>query len=333
VELFLRIYRLIQNDIQSATAFSWPTFILLSVFSCYMSLLATGFTQELIAFFGWIFFILGVNWGTTENAIKIGDIYLSPWITGALVSLFIFGQPTGEFSSEALVFWPPISAVIAAVPLSFGSPEGKTKFKMPKSDIRQKLVILFGTQFLFSCWFQFYFVIQNWLNQYPTMLLDDFTRSAFVVRVGDRDEKELPRGALMLNLMAPQLEQALEDKPWSQVERWLLREERPARIEAIAQEVKQVVAPLEEDSLWQLTSDISSSDSGYILELQAVWNGPRSQANPYVISKPCEINQVLVQPDAAIDPVDAQLSPPPEAIGEVECGAVTGWGIGDDRES
>lgn len=332
MELFLRIYKSIRDAILSPTAFSWQTFILLSAFSGYMSFLATGFAQELIAGFGWIFLILGVNWGTTENAIRIGDIYLSPWITGALVSV-VFGQLTGEVFSEALVFWPPISAVIAALPLFFSFSEGKTKFTMPKSDDRQKLVILFGTQFLLSCWFQFYFVIQNWLDQYPTMLIDDFTRSAFVVRVSDRNEQELPRGALMLNLMAPQLEQALEDKPWSQVERWLLREERPARIEAIAQEVKQGIAPLEEDSLWQLTSDISSSDSGYILELQAVWNGPRSQRDPYVISKPCQINQVLLQPDAAVDPVDAQLSPPPEAIGEVECGAVTGWGIGDDRES
>jgi hypothetical protein len=56
--------------------------------------------------------IIGVHWGTTSaNQLRVGydptiprdGFPLSPWITGALVSLYIFGAWTGEIRRETLM--------------------------------------------------------------------------------------------------------------------------------------------------------------------------------------------------------------------------------------
>lgn len=100
--------------------------ILLSIFSYYMAMLAsTNLLKDLLTNFGWIFLIIGVHWGTTSaNQLRIGydptvprdGFPVSPWITGALVSLYIFGAWTGEIRRETLIYWPTISALIAIMP-------------------------------------------------------------------------------------------------------------------------------------------------------------------------------------------------------------------------
>lgn len=95
-----------------------------------MAMLAsTRLLEDLLTNFGWIFLILGVHWWTTSaNQLRIGyseaerkdGFPLSPWITGALVSLYLFGGGTGDIRREALIYWPSISAVIAAMPDFFG---------------------------------------------------------------------------------------------------------------------------------------------------------------------------------------------------------------------
>ncbi|NEP02539.1 MAG: DUF5357 domain-containing protein [Symploca sp. SIO2E9] len=299
-------------------AFSWQTLFWLSVFSYFMSLLATDFVRVLLQGFGWIFIILMVYWWTSSiKELRIGQTYFAPWITGILVSIYIFelsGRNKGEISPEVLIFWPLISAVIAAIPNFLGE---ELQFKAPSPEKRQNLVVLFSSQLLLTSWFQFAFLIQNWTLQYPSILTDDFSKSAFVINV-ESLPSDPPRGALILNTMKTKLEEKLKDKNWSEVERLLLEVERKKWLPEITEEAKKQISSeeIKEDKLWELTYDIKKQGSGYNLEILAAWDGPRSQPQKYSLKQSCQIDQVYPQNDAAT-----------KSIGKIECKPLQGWGI------
>jgi hypothetical protein len=305
------------------TAFSWQTLIGLSVFSWAMSFLATNIFTIILASFSWWFLILGVYWATTSNKdISIGKILLSPWITGALVTIYIFGIVTGELPAYALVVWPLISAVIAALPTCLGE---NFKPKIPDRDKRQPLVWLFTSQLILSSWFQFYFLVQDWLVQYPTIASDTFEKSAFVVRLStDESRQRLPRGTTILDLVASRLEEQLNNKDWSDVEQILLLREREQlieQIEQIATQVRQEInsPDIKEDNLWQVElGEISLRESGYNLELKAFWEGPRSQIQPNLLTKSCQIISVNRQTDIGIS-----------LVSQIECDPVEGWRVAE----
>ncbi|MEQ9483014.1 DUF5357 family protein [Coleofasciculus sp. F4-SAH-05] len=305
------------------TAFSWQTLIGLSVFSWAMSFLATSIFTILLASFSWWFLILGVYWATTSNkSLSIGKVLLSPWITGALITIYIFGIITGELSAYALVVWPLISAVIAALPTCLGE---NFQPKIPDRDKRQPLVWLFTTQLILSSWFQFYFLLQNWLVQYPTIAADTFEKSAFVVRLSTEESRQrLPRGTTILDLIASRLEEQLNNQDWSDVEQILLLREREQLIEQIEQidtQVRQEIdsPDIKEDNLWQVSlGEISLRESGYNLELKALWEGPRSQTQANLLTKSCQIISINRQTDIGI-----------RLVSQVECDPVEGWRVAE----
>lgn len=305
------------------SAFSWQTLFWLSIFSYFMSLLATDFVRVMLQGFGWIFIILMVYWWTSSaQELKIGQTSLAPWITGILVSIYIFemsGRNRGEISPEVLIFWPLISAVIAAIPTFLGE---ELQIKAPPPERRQNLVVLFSSQLLLTSWFQFAFVIQDWTLQYPSMMTDDFSKSAFVIKV-ESLPSDPPRGALILNTMRTKLEEKVKDKNWSEVERLLLEIERKKWLPEIEQQAREQISSneIKEDSLWRVKSDITQQGSGYKLDIIAAWDGPRSQSRSsqlenYSLTQSCQINQVYPQNNETTN-----------SIGKIECKPVEGWGI------
>ena len=178
--------------------------------------------------------------------------------------------------------------------------------QLPNPEKRQKMIVVFLSHVVISCWFQFYYVLQDWLQQYPSLLADDLRRSAFVVKL-PASEPAISRGTLILNSLETKLSEELDNKPWSEIERWL--QDRENKLKLAVQESQKELANLEEDALWQFTSKVSSSESGYNLQLIAIWQGPRSQPEMFSIEKLCKINQVSSKLDS-----DTQL-----AVGEVKC--------------
>ncbi len=285
-------------------AFSWQTLILLSIVSWLVSLIATDQVRSFVAFWGWIFLILGVWWGTEYHHLYIGFVSLSPWITGALTCIFIFGGWTNVKSGVGLVFWPIFSAIIAAVPEFV---EKGIKWRIPPKASRQKLVILFGYHLLISCWIHFYFVLQNWLNQYPTLLADkdNFSKSAFVINLKTQQQLT-PRGAEILNMMPAYLPK-LDNHPCSDVQ----RQKQEKDLIAIWQQARKELSKAEEDNYWHFESKVSCNGSNYKLNLQAKWQGPSSDSQSYVITKLCEINLVT---KSGVTPADIKINCSPATV-------------------
>ncbi|NES18944.1 MAG: DUF5357 domain-containing protein [Symploca sp. SIO3E6] len=323
------------------TPFSYQTLFLLSLFAYFMSMLSDGIVRKLLLAVVGIFLILGVYWATTANKElwiyrdqkakpKKDGLPLSAWITGAILCIYIFiclpmlllDRIPESGGPLALVAWPLISVIIAAAPNFMELEEDELRAKTPSPSRRQNLVILFSINILISCWFQFYFLIQNWLTQYPSLMADDFSQSAFVVQIAapTQLEKQIgfqpkrPRGVAILETMELDLKEQLDGKLWSEVEKLLLPEEREKWVTAVAEKAKTKLSPVKEDRLWTVTSDVSSRDSGYSLELQAIWQGPHSRPeSSYPEQKSCQITPVY---------------PQTVATSSVKCEPVKG-GIGD----
>ncbi|MFW6358226.1 MAG: DUF5357 family protein [Chroococcales cyanobacterium] len=279
--LLIAIFKFIKKLVTPPSVYSWETFVWLSAFSWFMSLPATGLVNYLLENFGFIFLIVGVAWAAKVNSLVIG-----PWITGALVSIFIFGLFSEDIPAMALVVWPIISGAIASIPAFVNESH---QVCAPKPQKRQELVILWGSQLLISCWIQFFFISQTWLEQYPTFLAEDLRESQFMV-VFNPKEQGIPRGVILLNLMAGFLQEQLAQKSWSEVEQWLMEEGREERIEQIKEKIIEQ-SPLEENNLWKFKSKATElpSKAGYNLHLCAIWQGVSPQEQTPYAEKTCAI--------------------------------------------
>ena len=271
--------------------FSWQTLIYLSIFSWIMASISVGIISNLIGLCGWIFLILATAWYTTDNPLRVFGIPLGALITGALVSVFLFGggRPETGLTVHSFVFWPTVTALITGIPEFIESGKGK----LPSPDVRQRIIILIGVAAVISCWLQFYFVMQNWLQEFPTLQSDTFNRQGLVVRVGEPTTTPT-NGIRILNQLDAAVKEELEDRPWSEVERWLI--EGKQRVGSLSQEVIQDnLAKYDEKVLWRVqprVTNLKPVKSGYNLELYAVWNGPSSDPRRYYLSKSCRITPI-----------------------------------------
>ncbi len=289
-------------------AFSWQTLIYLSVFSLFMSYLSDGVPQELISTLGWIFLIAGTSWSTIDHPRRIFGMPLGALITGALVSIFAFGQDNrADISSNSLILWPTLSALITAVPEFIDA--GKSQ--IPRPEVRQRLIVLIGGSLVISCWLQFFFVVQGWTRDYPSLLTDNFDNSAFVRKI-DLETKVPGNGAVILNELEPVVNQEVAGKSWSQVERWLSSSQK--QIQELGNQVIAEKVTDQEKKWWQVESKVVNANSGYNLKLHSVWNGPTANGKRYFFTRTCQIEpyvadtNVLAPPDSKQSNIVARIN-------------------------
>jgi hypothetical protein len=332
----IEIFDQIRKRLQPPKWASWQTLLFLSAFSALIAALTTQeppqIAERIISSFGWIFLILGVWWFVYEPEVKkklrLYDLFIGPWIVGALICIYLFGTWEGRTipTPTALISWPPISAIVWSTP-KFIKSDPTTKnpvYATPTPAHRQDIILVLLANLVLSCWFQFYFLLQDWLVAYPSLQSQDFSRSAFVRELYPADKRNAlpPSGVDLLNTAEQSIKQQLEGKPWAEVERWLsdLDQEFPAvRDQALGR-----LPRIPESQLWNLTARIVSD--AYDLALQAIWQGPSASGNGLSLTKTCRISPARkVGPPAQLkfnSPAPPAVSPPQtRSVGTVRCGA------------
>lgn len=304
------LYAGIRKILVPPKAYSWQTFIYLSVFSWGLSYFATSYIKDVIAFFGWLFLIAGTAWYTTEDPLRVPGTFMpvGAVITGFLVSLvFAFGNQEDVITPRTIVFWPTISALITAIPEFIEGNDTDAKARIPRPEDRQRIIILVASSMLLSCWIQFYFVMDNWLGQYPSLQADTFKRSTFVVRT-EQVVKIPQNGVIILEKLQPIVVEQIAEKPWSEVEKWLL--DAKQRVGTLGREIIKInLDKYEEKELWRIEPRVTNTKSGYILDLLSIWIGPSSNPRGYYLKKSCRI-----EPLAATDNSGNKIT-----VAEIEC--------------
>mgnify|MGYP000166512362 CR=1 FL=1 len=263
--------------------FAWKTGIIISFLIWVIALFAVGELKNILAFLSWLFLIIGTVWFAVENPLMVSGISISSWLPGGLICIFMFGSLSNQIPSIALVIWPTASGAIAVM-REFVQPGAK--FKIPPPRVCQKLLILFLSHVLISCWLQFNFFIQNWLQRYPSLLADDFSKSTFVVKI-EVLSKANSRGAVILNSMESLLKTQINEKPWSEVEKWRINASK--NIQILGEQAKKQLPSVEENAMWKFGEVFLPSNSGYNLELLVKWQGLGSMPDGYHLKKSCKI--------------------------------------------
>lgn len=282
----------VQKFLTPAKAYSWQTFIYLSVFSWGMSYFAVGYIKDIIAFCGWLFLLAGTAWYTTDDPLRVPGTFMpvGAVITGFLVSVFALGHQENVLTSNTIVIWPTIAAIVTAIPNFFEGTGGRSaKAKLPKLQDRQKVVVLLAWCMLISCWLQFYFVIDKWLKEYPSLRADNFQKSAFVIRLEPPAQKP-KTGDLILNKLQPLVNQQIANKPWAEVEKWLL--EANQQLGNLGRRtINSNLGKSQERLLWRVEPRVVNIKSGYRLDILTIWGGPSANSQGYYWKKSC-----LIQP-------------------------------------
>lgn len=292
------IFKQLRKTLTPPKPDSWQTLLWISVFSWAMSLLPESvFIQGFIATCAWFFLIPGIHWFLHEEKLKVFDltinvkkdltingIWLGPWITGALVCMLLSSGLLDNRTSVAFIGWAPISAIIAALPkfIAMGP-----KYKTPEPPARQELVILLLTNLLLSCWFQLFFLTQSWLVDYPSLLTEDLSKSAFVVKLASN--RPPSRGIMVLDQAETIVREQLDGRPWSQVERWLY--DLKPQMQQVETTVMSRLSPVKENELWHLYGQVLPRTE-YQLQMAAVWQGPSAGGSGYYLMKPCQITRI-----------------------------------------
>ncbi|QFS49347.1 septal junction protein FraD [Nostoc sphaeroides] len=303
------LYAGIRKVLVPPKAYSWQTFIYLSVFSWVVSYFAIGYIKDIIAFFGWLFLIAGTAWYTTEDPLRVPGTFMpvGAVITGFLVSVFAFGNQQDIITPRTIVFWPTISALITAIPEFIEGNDTDAKARIPKPEDRQRIIILVASSMLLSCWINFHFVMNNWFQQYPSLQADTFRTSTVLVSTEKR--LKIPRnGAIILEKLQPIVVEQIAQRPWSEVEKWLL--DAKQRVGTLGRGIIQKnLGKYEEKELWRIEPRVANTKSGYILDLLSIWIGPSSNPRGYYLKKACRI-----EPVAATSNSDNKIT-----VAEIEC--------------
>ncbi|MDJ0735922.1 MAG: septal junction protein FraD [Nostocaceae cyanobacterium] len=292
------IFKGLQNLLSPPQAYSWQTLIYLSIFSWLMSFFARGFVTSIITFMGWLFLIAGTAWYTTDKPVMIPgtSMPVGSLITGALVSILAFGNENNPITAASFVLWPTISALITAIPEFFQGTGTNVKSQIPKLETRQKIIVLLASSILVSCWLNLLLVTDNWIKSYPSLLADDFNRQALVFRL-EKPKTRIPRnGIVILQKLETRVEEEIRNRPWSEVEQWLIDPNLKTRLDQLAREViDENLSQFKEKTLWRVEpriTNINNQKDEYRLDILSIWLGPSSNPQGYYLKKSCEIKPI-----------------------------------------
>jgi len=316
-------FKQVQTSLRQIKPFSWQTTLLLSLLSWLVYLLLQDeMAKRFVSFFGWIFLILGVDWALVKRKITVPILGLqfryAPWVTGAILTIALYtNRLLLPHLASALTSYPIFSALLASIP-KFIHP-GPT-FRPPHRAGRQDIVIVLLLGSLYSCWFQLYFDMQNLLDQYPSLLADDMSRSRFVVQL--ESDPPLTNGIQILNVAEANVRETLNGlSTWVAVQQQLsnIQAEVP-RIATLARsEIYGSPPRSREYRLWRLNAQSfpdPQQPGSLLLQLQALWYGPSSDGKGYILQRSCQ-----VQPAGSQIPI-AQAPGTQSTVYQMQCGAI-----------
>lgn len=300
--------------------FAWQTLLLLSLFSLLTATALESLDAEgnplqvnLLSTLSWIFLVSAIWWALAENPVRVAGFSISPWITGAVLCLFLFEPWSADDRLRwSISSWPLVSTTIKALPYFLN---WELETKLPKSRDRSILIMTLLINLLLTSWILFYFRVQDWVSNYPSLLVNDLDRSAFVTDFGS-DRNQQSQGVPLLESTADAITRELNGQPWYQTERWLYT--RQERLEAISQRTINSFSSPAEKMFWRIeVPPLKRSGDGYLLKLQAQWLGPVSRDQRFFLEKDCKIvPQDRVRPV----PTESDQPPPTSQITAVDCG-------------
>ncbi len=167
---------------------SWKFFLFLSVLFWLIARYTQLSEQDIFSLLGLISAIICLLLFIQENifhqkspALSIPYTqYLNLWTFTFFVCMII---GVGFREKIPHWFWISIPLILGTLTILSSCLESGFKFRLPTPEVRHKLMIVALIHGLVSCWIQFYFIINYWVTNNPTLSQQDFSRSNFVINL------------------------------------------------------------------------------------------------------------------------------------------------------
>ncbi|MEG4089711.1 DUF5357 family protein [Microcoleus sp. Pol12B4] len=263
----------------------WKTPLLLSIFLALLTVAAVTDwrTRTLLFDMSWLFFTLSMGLLTSQQPFVIKGVSLSPWVTSILIGLWLLVRLPSDRKEIAWISGPLIAVVVLATIEIWNS---ESKREGIRSLVRPQFLIITLVHLLFSCWFAFHFLIQGWIQQYPSILSQDLRQSDYVVTF-QQPTINRSRGVVILNAMEGYLRNEARTKPWAQVEQMLIDIDNERFF--LRNQALKTTGVVAEDARWDVKTSIVQGESRYQLEMQATWLGLVFRPEIYSFTKSCDV--------------------------------------------
>lgn len=163
---FVKNVTSVVNTVKPPKLYHWKSVVIVGLLAWLVSGLLTDNIERSnsIANLSWILLTAGISWRTNQHPFIIRGVSLSPWITGTLITVLIYQETAEKLPTFAITVWPIICACFVFLIESIDA-----KFKPGKSLplIRGPFLLLILSHVVLSCWISFYFLVGNWVQQYP----------------------------------------------------------------------------------------------------------------------------------------------------------------------
>jgi hypothetical protein len=247
----------VQKVILPPKVVHWKTPLLISVLLALLSVAAVTDvpTRTTIADLSWLSFVISMGLVTSQKPFLIYEVSISPWITSALIGLWLLVRLPLENRHIAWIAGPLIAIVILA---AIGIWNSESKWERIKSLVQPQFLIITLTHVLIACWFAFHFLIQGWLQQYPSILSQNLKHSDYIVTFqGPRINPS--RGVTVLNEMEKYLKDQAQSKPWPQIEQTLIDIDNERFF--LKNEAFKKIKFVPEDASWDVRTSVVQGES------------------------------------------------------------------------
>ncbi|MEG4507251.1 DUF5357 family protein [Microcoleus sp. F6_B4] len=277
----------------------WKTPLLLSIFLALLTVAAVTDkgTRTLLFDMSWLLFTLSMGLLTSQQPFVIKGVSLSPWVTSILIGLWLLIRLPSDKKEIAWIAGPLIAVVVLAIVQIWNS---ESKREGIGSLVRPQFLIITLVHVLFSCWFAFHFLIQGWIQQYPSVLSQDLRQSDYVVTF-QRPTINRSRGVVILNAMEGYLRNEARTKPWAQVEQMLIDIDNERFL--LRNQALPTTELVPEDARWDVKTSIVQGESRYQLEMQATWLGVVFKPEIYSFTKSCEVFEIANRATVTCDAI------------------------------
>ncbi|MEG4145062.1 DUF5357 family protein [Microcoleus sp. K1-B6] len=277
----------------------WKTPLLLSIFLALLTVAAVTDwrTRTLLFDMSWLLFTLSMGLLTSQQPFVIKGVSLSPWVTSILIGLWLLIRLPSDRKEIAWISGPLIAVVVLATIEIWNS---ESKREGIRSLVRPQFLMITLVHLLFSCWFAFHFLIQGWIQQYPSVLSQDLRQSDYVVTF-QRPTINRSRGVVILNAMEGYLRNEARTKPWAQVEQMLIDIDNERFF--LRNQALKTTGVVAEDARWDVKTSIVQGESRYQLEMQATWLGLVFRPEIYSFTKSCEVFEIANRATVTCDAI------------------------------
>lgn len=166
------------NTVRPPRLYHWKTVVITGLVAWLISSLLTDNMERsnAIANLSWILLTAGVSWRTNQPPFVINGVSLSPWITGTLITVLVYQETAEQLPTFAITIWPIICACFV---FFIQLIEAKFELRPTPPMIGGPFLLLILSHLVLSCWIGFYFLVDNWIEEYP----DLFERQIMIQQV------------------------------------------------------------------------------------------------------------------------------------------------------